>query len=132
MALKSFRALLDAAKSTDSYWVERAKNDFAVALSRMLKKKGIAQADVAGKLGVTPAAVSQALRGDANLTIEKMVKLARAADGNLAISVEDRRSALVWEQIWRGNQREAANSAIHSGPAFVAITSEVNQELQAA
>ncbi|WP_341674979.1 helix-turn-helix transcriptional regulator [Niveibacterium sp. SC-1] len=87
MALKSFAARLRAAKESDSYWVEHAKHDFAFALNELMNQRGVSQVELAERLAVSPAAVSRALRGDANLTIETIVKFARALQGEVVLAV---------------------------------------------
>lgn len=99
MALKSFRARLEAAKQSDSFWFERAKNDFAVAIGRLLRTRGMTQVELAQALEVAPALVSKTLRGDSNVTIETMVKYARAAGGSLELRVVDRESAARWADV---------------------------------
>lgn len=47
----------------------------------------ISRADLARRLQTSAAAVTMALRGDANLTIERMVRMARALDATVHIRV---------------------------------------------
>lgn len=86
--MTSFRQFLREAKQRDSYWIEKTKADFAVAIDRILAKTGVNQRELAAKLGTSPAYITKVLRGNSNLTIESMVKLARAVGGNLSIQVD--------------------------------------------
>ena len=85
----ALRTKLDAAKKTDSYWMGVAKLDFALAIERQRKKIGKSYADVAAAIETSPAYISKVFRGDANLTIESMVKLARSLGCNLDLELRD-------------------------------------------
>ncbi len=90
MSTKSkLAALLDLAKKRESYWVEKAKIGFAVALERRRKAANVSNAQLAEKLGTSPAYISKVFRGDTNFTIETMVKLARATGGTLQLEITD-------------------------------------------
>jgi len=80
---KKLKAFVDEAKQTDAYWVESAKLEFAVALEQQRRAAGLSYADLAKKMGTSAAYISKVFRGDTNLTIESMVKLARATGGQL-------------------------------------------------
>jgi len=86
---KRLQAFVDKAKQSDSYWVEKVKLAFAVALDRRRREAGITSADLAKKVGTSPAYITKVFRGDSNFTIETMVKLVRATGGRLEISVVD-------------------------------------------
>ncbi|WP_404358514.1 helix-turn-helix domain-containing protein [Methylotuvimicrobium sp. KM1] len=96
MALKSFKKLLADAKQRDSYWVEKAKLDFSVALNHLFEKSGMSQKALAEKLGASPAYITKVFRGDVNFTIETMTKLARAVDGQLHIHISPKHSKSHW------------------------------------
>lgn len=87
--IKSIKKLLDDAQRSDAYWIEKAKLDFSVLLERQRIKSEMTYTDMAEKLETSRPYVSKVFRGDANLTIETMVKLARATGGMLKISIED-------------------------------------------
>ena len=86
-------------KERDSYWIERAKNSFALMVERVMKQKDVKKKDLAEKLGQSPANISKVLRGDANLTIETMTKLALALDAEVSIQLTPRMvSAESWSE----------------------------------
>ncbi len=80
---KKLKAFVDEAKQTDAYWVESAKLEFALNLEQQRRAAGLSYADLAKKMGTSAAYISKVFRGDTNLTIESMVKLARATGGQL-------------------------------------------------
>jgi transcriptional regulator with XRE-family HTH domain len=71
----------------DVYHVEAAKVDFALEINRLLESTQTKKAELAARLGVSAPMVSKLLRGDANVTIETMVKAARALGASLYIKL---------------------------------------------
>jgi len=82
----------EAAKSPE-FWVERAKLDFAVALEGQRRNAKLSYKQIAVAISSSAAYVSKVFRGDSNLTIETMVKLADAAGGRIEIKILDKASA---------------------------------------
>lgn len=81
------KAFIEEAAKDDLYWVEHAKVDFAVALEAQRRRSGLSYKALAERMKSSAAYISKVFRGDSNLTIESMVKLARAAGGKLEIRV---------------------------------------------
>lgn len=94
---KKIHDFIEQAKKSDSYWVEKAKLDFALELNKFIKASRMSNKEVAERLGTSPAYITKILKGDANFTIESMVKAARAANAKVHISIiDDRESARSW------------------------------------
>jgi len=87
---------VEQAKGRDSYWVESAKLQFAVALEAQRKAADMTYKAVADKLGTSAAYITKVFRGDSNMTIESMVKLARATGGRLEVQIVDAASDVNW------------------------------------
>ena len=66
---------------------EVAKIDFATTIDKAIRDKNWSRKDFAAAVNASPAWVTKVLRGDVNLTIETMAKLAAAVGWNLQISV---------------------------------------------
>lgn len=66
---------------------ESIKLDFAANLDRAIRSQNLARKDVAARLDASPAWVTKVLRGDINLTIESMAKLASSIGYQLNISI---------------------------------------------
>ncbi len=91
------KAFVEEAKKSDEFWVERAKLDFALALEKQRRAVDMTYAAIAEKIKSSKAYMSKVFRGDSNLTIESMVKLARATGGTLDIQIVHRQAeAPVW------------------------------------
>lgn len=84
---KSLKAFIEESSKTDTYWVESAKTKFAIDLEAQLRLAKMTYAALAQKIGTSAAYITKVFRGDANMTIESMVKLARATGGQLDIRI---------------------------------------------
>lgn len=84
---KALQALIQEAAKEDAYWVEQAKLDFATDLDRQIRLAGRTYQEVADQIRSSAAYLSKVVRGDSNLTIESMVKLARASGGTLEVRI---------------------------------------------
>ena len=77
------------AQSSDSYVAEKLKIEFSLALESRRREVGLSYADLARLIGSSPAYITKIFRGDTNMTIETMVKLARATGGSLDLKIVD-------------------------------------------
>ena len=93
---------------------EGLKLDFALAINQMLEKRDITYADFARSVGVSPAYVSKVLRGDTNLTIETMVKLAMGVDGEVHLKITNAGKMYCWDKRYAGRRPPATNTMSHS------------------
>jgi transcriptional regulator with XRE-family HTH domain len=84
---RSFAQLLAEAKERDSYWVARAIATFTEEFHRLAEEGKISRAELARRLGTSPAYITKILRGNVNFTVETMVRLARAVGGQLHLHV---------------------------------------------
>ena len=71
-----------------AYLTESAVLDFTIELDRLLKAKNISRAELARRIGSSPAYVTKILNGQGNLTVKSMVALAHALDSRVCIQVE--------------------------------------------
>ncbi|GIK54205.1 MAG: hypothetical protein BroJett014_31780 [Planctomycetota bacterium] len=104
-------AWLTEARGTSEYAAEHVKMDFAVGLERRMDEAGVSRADLARRLGTSAAAVTMALRGDANLTIDRMVRMAHALDAQVHVLVAAKTSRVRWFEIHDGVPREQIDNA---------------------
>lgn len=89
-------------EASPEYAAQQAKLDFAVALERRMQHLGVHRAELARRLGTSAAAVTTALRGDANLTLERMARMAHALEATVHVHVAPRSSGVKWFESHRG------------------------------
>lgn len=117
---KNLRTFVENAKKEDFYWVEKLKLDFALELDRRRRALDMTGTEFAKELGVSRAYVSKVFRGDANLTIESMVKIARAAGARVNLSMVDehlpeRQQRSQWWASTMSASRAANHDALTTG-----------------
>lgn len=96
MAGKTFKALIKDAGRRDAYHVELAILQFTSDLYQLMKKRELNKAELARVLGTSPAYITKVFRGDANFTIESMVKLTSALNGQIHLHVAPREHEVRW------------------------------------
>ncbi len=102
--MASFKELFQNAKQTDSYWTEKTILKFTDQLYRLLKKNKLSKKEFAEKIGTSQAYITKVLRGDANFTIETMVKLTRALGGTLEIHAAPKEENVAWYKVISGRK----------------------------
>lgn len=91
--------LLEWIKETEAsyqYDAEFVKMEFAVALERIMDQQGVNRKELAERIGSSPAAITMALRGDANLTIDRMVKMVHALKAKMHINIARNDCKVAW------------------------------------
>ena len=89
------------------YLTESAKLDFALELNACLAKLKITQQELAERIGVKAPYLTRVLRGDENLTIATMTKLASASGKRLNIHLSDTDCHVRWIEVFHGLRPEA-------------------------
>ena len=87
--LARYRAFIEKMGSSPEYRAEVAMLDFTCELSRAMSAQGVSRAELARRIGTSPAYITKVLRGDANLTLASMVKLARAVGRELHLQLAE-------------------------------------------
>ena len=112
MSQKTFAKLFEAAKGRDPYWVARAIHTFTEELHKLAENEHISRAELARRLGVSPAYITKLFRGNANFTIESMVRLARAVDARLHLHLTPEGQEVHWID-WNYNPLDRQKAAAH-------------------
>lgn len=112
--------ILKRIRSSDQYFVQKAKLNFALEIKRVMERLCVKNSEMADRLNVSRPMVTKLLRGDANLTIETMVKLARKLDGELHIAIVRNGCAAQLFEIVKAagpalSNRAAAERVTHAG-----------------
>ncbi|MEW6658845.1 MAG: helix-turn-helix transcriptional regulator [Thermodesulfobacteriota bacterium] len=96
MKIKSFAKLVEQAQKRDAYWLADAIHTFTEDLHNLAEKANISRAELARRLGVSPAYITKLFRGNANFTIGTMVRLARAVGANLRLHLAPEEEEVCW------------------------------------
>jgi transcriptional regulator with XRE-family HTH domain len=88
MKVASFGELIEEAKKRDAYGAAAITLEFTEGLFDLMQSNSISPKELAKRVGTSEAYVTKVLRGDINLTIGSMVKLAKAAGGTIRVQVE--------------------------------------------
>lgn len=85
----AIKTKLEKLQESDKYWISNAKLDFSLAIESIRRMNNKSYTDIAKAMGKSNAYISKVFRGDANLTIESMVKLTRALGCQISIQASD-------------------------------------------
>jgi len=96
-------------EDTPEYHAEELKTEFAVQIERMMLRHGITKSELARRMGTSPAYITKVLRGDANVTIDTMAKLAWHADGRVHLRVTDKDADGRWFEVIETHQPASAS-----------------------
>lgn len=80
------------AKHQQGFWVERVKSQFAVTVERLLDYRGLKKKDLADRMEVSRPYITKVLRGDANLTLETIGRLAYVLGTEVTINLSPKES----------------------------------------
>jgi transcriptional regulator with XRE-family HTH domain len=94
--ITSFQELFDRAETSSEYWRASATIDFAEDLFRLMDEAGVSRAELARRLGTSPAYVTQVLRADGNFTLETMTRFATALGHQVRIHLAPMKSVTTW------------------------------------
>lgn len=75
------------------YLAEEVLLDITEQISLRLEELNLSASDLASKLGVSRAYISQVMNGKPNLTIRSLVGIALALDQKVTVSLDDRHEA---------------------------------------
>ncbi len=93
-----FEEQIDELKDDFDFRLEGYILNFTRQLCDLMASKKITQSELAKRLGVSKAYISEVLSGTPNLTIESIVKLSDAVGGNLTIGISDlAQTASTWK-----------------------------------
>lgn len=94
MALEKYGRFLAKARRSPAYWARVALRDFTEELLARLGDEP--RTSLAEAAGVSPAYITKVLRGDENLTVETMAKLALAMGGKVRIHIAGLEAETRW------------------------------------
>ena len=86
-AAKWFREMVARHEQDPRYWADGLKLEFAEQVGRLLEEQKMSRAELARRLGTSPAYVTKILHWTANLTLESMAKIALALDARVSLEI---------------------------------------------
>jgi transcriptional regulator with XRE-family HTH domain len=102
---KTFKALIREAEKSEGYWTASVVLKFTEDLCQLMENKNISRVELANRLGVSPAYITKVLRGNINLTIDSMVRLARAVGAMAHIHVAPENQEIHWRGYVKGGKK---------------------------
>lgn len=89
----SFQGLFARAEETEAYWSERAVLRATEEICIAMERAHVSRAELARRLGSSPAYVTKILRGNANFTLETLARIAFVLSSELQFSLVPRKVA---------------------------------------
>jgi transcriptional regulator with XRE-family HTH domain len=130
MTYKSFDDLFAAAERRPTYHAAGVAIDFTVAVTREMAMQDISRAELARRIGTSPAYVTKLFGGSANFTIETMVKIADAL-GMTVTPHLNRKAVTEWPEALHATRRrrfEPGDGAYENGVAPTARSCEATDD----
>jgi len=90
--MKNFSQIVEKAKKHDDYWITGVLIEFTEMVCKHMDEKKMTRTELAEKLNVTSAYITKLLRGNANVTLKTMVRLARVFDKEINIEFQNIKS----------------------------------------
>jgi transcriptional regulator with XRE-family HTH domain len=108
--LDQWQGMVAEAETSIHYWMHGPVVELTEDLSRRMKEQKISRAELARRMGTSRAYITKLLSGDANFTLQTMVKLALAVNGVLHLHIADKDAATRWnDQASPGPEATAEN-----------------------
>ena len=85
-----FKEIYDEIKDAFEYRLARLTLDITEKIHEIMAKKNISRNDLAKKMGVSRASVSQLLNQGSNITIKRLLKIAEALDCNVDVQIVEK------------------------------------------
>jgi transcriptional regulator with XRE-family HTH domain len=104
----TWRKLFEAAERDPAYWAEGAWLRFTEELLALMNEQNVTRAELARRVGVSPAYITKVFRGTVNLTLETMSRLALAVGASVRLHVAPVHKRTRWDDVPAARRREAA------------------------
>lgn len=101
---KKYRKLIETAERSPIYWAEAAWLEFTGDLYEMMQAQNVTRAELARRVGVSPAYITKVFRGNVNLTLESMCKLTLALNASPRVHVAPNDKLTRWTDVPRVNE----------------------------
>jgi antitoxin component HigA of HigAB toxin-antitoxin module len=95
-SLERFRRFVQEAESSVDYWADGPITEFIEDVWRLMEEQKVSRAELARRLGSSRAYVTKLLGGNANFTLQTMVKVAMAFGAQVHVHVAGRDTLTRW------------------------------------
>lgn len=92
-----YKELIADLENSVEYWSQTAILDFTEELSRLMDEEGVSRAELARRIGASPAYITKVLRGNVNFTLTTMTKLARALERVVRVHLSPEGVLVSWD-----------------------------------
>ena len=129
--------VLDSFRGTLDYELANVEMDFTDSLETLMNRRGVSKSELARRINTSPAYITKILRGSTNFTLETMVKLVRALDGELHVRACGKEDNARWFHAVTSRPRIADPASIRPTISnrmqyTLSETAETNDEFAAA
>ena len=121
---KKLQAIRDKFANSEAKLVADLKYDFITEINKKRSALGISFGQLAEKIKVSKPYMTKIMRGESNFTIESMVKLAKATDSRVVISVVDNSKFVIndaWIQSYKQKNTTASQQTAITGADLVVL-----------
>jgi transcriptional regulator with XRE-family HTH domain len=87
--MKNFAQIVEKAKKHDEYWIAGVMIEFTEMVCKFMEEQKMTRTDLAKKLDVSSAYITKLLRGNANVTLKTMVRLAKVFNKEIKIEFQN-------------------------------------------
>ena len=95
----NFRELLAGTEKSAKYAEEAALLEFTEELVRRMACEGVSRAELARRLGCSPAYITKVLRGPSNFTLASMARIAQALGCKLRMRMQPEGATAQWLEV---------------------------------
>ena len=134
-----YKNILEKAAQSVDYWAHLAKRVFVRDLNQRMDVLGMKRADLARSIESSTAYVTKVMRGDANLTLETMTKLAMAVNGRIEVRIVEFSAPAIRAPVGRdgwqfdrapGEEIAGASAMLKLAPHQLAANEQYGNEMQ--
>ncbi len=93
---KWFQEMKARHEKDPKYWVEAMRFDFGDEVGRMMEERGVTRAELARRLGSSPAYVTRFFRAMFNPTLLTLAKVAVALDARVSLHMHPAEASAHW------------------------------------
>jgi len=93
---KSFAELFKAAEQSPTYQLEHVRMAFVGETTRLMDAQDVSRAELARRLDVSRAYITKLLNGNANITLDTMVRVAMALDAKVNLAMTEKNRQVRW------------------------------------